>query len=279
MDIAPVTLVQITPHYVDGRERLGNGLRRGQARRCSVSLILVGPRQREGIGRKVRHIPVEETAEQKGAKTALADQRVDQAMPAQAQPVDPVGYPAMAAGKVAKLVRQHRTELLLAEGFHQRQADHQIIAIPTEYAEPGCLHHAGVEVVGNQYTMKTRRLQPLAQLIYHGKQLWRLFLGYPPPLRSIQLDPQCLEHHPHQHQQPQRQLGAQCLERDNADHRGQQQADQHKGDVAVAQQRQRQYAHLVQPRAPQRLRFQACYQLFKLPVGHCDELPLSFLSG
>ncbi len=64
----------------------------------------------------------------------------------------------MAAGKVAKLVRQHRTELLHTEGFHQRQADHQIIAIPAEYAQAWRLYHAGVEVVGNQYAVKARRL-------------------------------------------------------------------------------------------------------------------------
>ncbi len=96
----------------------------------------------------------------------------------------------MAAAQVAQLVRHHGFGLLGRKALQQRQPDEQEVARPTQHAQARLLHHGGVEIVGEQNMMETRRIETARDAIDGGVQGRRFRAGQLAPGGPFKLHPQ-----------------------------------------------------------------------------------------
>lgn len=107
--------------------------------------------------------------------------------------------------------------------------------MPAEQAQPRHLHHGGVQIVGDQYA---------AQLIDAVEQQQGGAVANRKALRRVQAHPQGTQYRPDQRCQRNDQLDRQCFEKQQRKRCGQQQQG-HAGQIAVAEQGQREQAAFV----------------------------------
>ncbi|WP_395691762.1 hypothetical protein [Piscinibacter sp.] len=149
---------------------------------------------------------------------SLARQR--QQGPAAPRAVDPLAELAVRAAQVAELVRDHRTELARRQAHHQRQAEHEVVAVPAQQAQARLLPHRGVELACDQGADVAAGHGALAHLLDQLEEAWRLLCRHRQPLRRFEAHPQRAQQREqqrgaaqHQHHFPARQSTVQQLPR------------------------------------------------------------------
>ena len=178
-------------------QRGGGHVGTGNAAGDAVGLVFVLPRQRKGLGRKARAIPVEEGVGGPTGDAAVVRQPVVQLGPRQAAAVNPGGKAAVVAAQVAVFVRQHGGQAARVERHQKRQADGEGIDGAAKQAEARVLLDAGVVVVVDQHAVDRRALDlgadALQQVEQRGGVVALQFMArgrlQPQPQRA-QADPQ-----------------------------------------------------------------------------------------
>ena len=232
------------------------GQRRGRHRgaeqpaRDAVGLVLVLPREREGLGREAREIPAEEGLRDDRHHAFVALQVGVELEPRQPRAVDPGAELAVVAAQVAVLVREHRQQPPPVQHHQQRQPDAQRIDRAAEEPEARHLADAGVEVVVEVDMVDRRPLDLAADAVERLEQLGRVLARELQAVWLVEAHPQRAHRGPQQAQAEQQQPAARDAEAPVAQRHGDPDDQPHRQPEAgqhpeIAQRRERRHAAAV----------------------------------
>lgn len=95
--------------------------------------------------------------------------------PTASETIDPAGEASVFSGKVAHFVCQHRAKLCRVERAQHREADHEIVGLPTKHSELRDLNDARVEVAREKYVMHFWTIQRRGHFMHEIEKGGRLF--------------------------------------------------------------------------------------------------------
>jgi len=147
--------------FDDGQALQRRGVRRpaDDARCGTVGLEFVSPREGERVRGKARCVPLEEPLEYDLQPRPRPLELGENTAPALPNAIRPRRHAAVRPRQVPQFVREHAAEFRRAQCAHQRSAEHEIVAVPPQEAEPRDLSDRCVELVGHERAMDRRHLQ------------------------------------------------------------------------------------------------------------------------